>query len=98
MGGNPDLLTETRTLRAAERGSKRPFSLGRSPDLGGKEKPLNRQGLWQFGLQKGIPQDLMDGLPTKRPEQLVQRWSGRENTLRPSPSAPPLGNLGGGTK
>jgi len=46
---------------------------GRSQDLAGKEKPLNRQGLWQLGLQKGIPQDLMDGLPTKKLEVLVQR-------------------------
>ena len=85
-------------MRAAERGSKRSFSFGRSPDPGGKEKPLNQQGLWQLGLQKGIPWDLMDGLPTKKLGQLVQRWSVREIAFGPDPSYPTLGGSGGGMK
>ncbi|XP_069646816.1 uncharacterized protein [Haliaeetus albicilla] len=42
----------------------------------GREKSLSRQGLWQLGLQKGIPRDLMDGLSNQRLEELVQNWSG----------------------
>ena len=40
----------------------------------GRERPLTRQGLWQLGLQKGVPHDLMDGLTTQKLEQLVQNW------------------------
>ncbi|XP_075273361.1 uncharacterized protein LOC142360930 [Opisthocomus hoazin] len=94
----PYQRAETRALRAAEQGSGQSFFSGRSPDLAGKEKPLIRQGIWQLGLQKGIPRDLMHGLLTKKVEQLVQRWSGREIAFGPDPSAPPLVNLGGGTK
>jgi len=72
----PYQRVETRAVRAAERGSKQLFFSGKSPDLARKEKPLNRQGLRQLGLQKGIPWDLMDALPTKKLKQLVQRWSG----------------------
>jgi len=86
----PYQRVEIRAVRVAEQGSKRLFSSGKSPDLGGKRKPLNRQGLWQLGLQKGIPRDLVDGLLTKKVGQLVQRWSGREIAFAPGPSAPPL--------
>ena len=58
----PYQRVESRALRAAERASKQPAFLGKSPALAGKEKPLSQQGLWQLGLQKGIPQDLMNGL------------------------------------
>jgi len=37
----------------------------------------------------------MDGLPTKKLEQLVQRWSGREIASVSGPSAPPLVEVGG---
>jgi len=37
----------------------------------------------------------MDGLPTKKVGQLVQRWSGREIAFGPGPSAPPLVDLAG---
>ncbi|XP_075302410.1 LOW QUALITY PROTEIN: uncharacterized protein LOC142365467 [Opisthocomus hoazin] len=94
----PYSRAETRAVRAAERVTKQSSFSGRSPDLAGKEKPLNRQRIWQLGLQKGIPRDLMDGLPTKKLGQLVQRWSGREIAFGPGPSAPPLVDLGGGTK
>jgi len=94
----PYQRVETRAVRVAERGTKRLFSSGKSPDLGGKANPLNRQGLWQLGLQKGIPQDLMDGLVTKKLGQLVQRWPGQEIAFAPGPSAPPLVDLRGGTK
>ncbi|XP_040977178.1 uncharacterized protein LOC121232785 [Aquila chrysaetos chrysaetos] len=59
----------------------------------GKERPLTRQGLWQLGLQKGIPWDLMDRLPTQKLEQLVQNWSGQRAVSKPTPSAPPLIDL-----
>ncbi|XP_075273341.1 uncharacterized protein LOC142360913 [Opisthocomus hoazin] len=74
----PYQRAETRALRAAEQGSGQSFFSGRSPDLAGKEKPLIRQGIWQLGLQKGIPRDLMHGLLTKKVEQLVQRWAKEE--------------------
>jgi len=61
----PYQRAETRAVRAAEQGRGQPFFSGRSPYLAGKEKPLNRQGLWQLGLQRDIPRDLMDGIPTK---------------------------------
>jgi len=91
----PYQRAETRAVRAAERGSGQSFFSGRSPDLAAKEKPLNRQALWQLGLQKGIPGDLMDGLPTKKLEQLVQRWSGRGIAFAPGPSAHPWWMWGG---
>ncbi|XP_054677814.1 uncharacterized protein LOC129204954 [Grus americana] len=85
---------ETRAVQTSEQGSGRlPFS-GRSPDLTGKEKPLTQQGLWQLGLKKGVPQDLMDGLPTKKLELLVQRWSGQGTTPRPSLNTLPIVNMG----
>uniref|UniRef100_A0A8D0FNC9 Uncharacterized protein n=1 Tax=Strix occidentalis caurina TaxID=311401 RepID=A0A8D0FNC9_STROC len=64
---------ETRFLRAAEK------IIGRQSSMR-KERPLTRQGLWQLGLQKGVPCDLMDGLTTKKLEQLVQNWSGQRGT------------------
>jgi len=94
----PYQRAENRALRASERGSGQSFFLGRIPYLAGKEKPLNRQGLWQLGLQKGIPRDLMDGLRTKKLGQLVQRWSGQGITFGPGSSAPPLVNLGVGER
>jgi len=42
----PYQRAEIRAMRAAERGSGKSFFSERSPDLAGKEKPLNRQGLW----------------------------------------------------
>uniref|UniRef100_A0A663EGK8 Uncharacterized protein n=1 Tax=Aquila chrysaetos chrysaetos TaxID=223781 RepID=A0A663EGK8_AQUCH len=59
----------------------------------GRERPLTRQGLWQLGLQKGIPRDLMDGLLAQKLEQLVQNWSGQRAVSRPTPSAPHLIDL-----
>ncbi|KGL80795.1 hypothetical protein N309_06728, partial [Tinamus guttatus] len=76
--------TGTRAVGAAERISGQQSVPGKGRDLGsirghnsGRERPLTRQGLWRLGLQKGIPRDLMDGLPTKKLEQLVQEWSGQ---------------------
>jgi len=71
----PYQRVEIRAVRTAERGSGQLVFSGRILDLAGKEKPLNRQGVWQLGLQKGVPWDLVDGLLTKQLEQLVQRWS-----------------------
>uniref|UniRef100_A0A8B9M0A1 Uncharacterized protein n=1 Tax=Accipiter nisus TaxID=211598 RepID=A0A8B9M0A1_9AVES len=52
----------------------------------GRERPLTRQGLWQLGLQKGIPWDLIDGLLTPKLEQLVQNWSGQRVTRGSMPT------------
>ena len=37
----------------------------------------------------------MDGLPTKKVGQLVQRWSGQGIAFAPGPSVPPLVNVRG---
>ncbi|XP_074682581.1 uncharacterized protein LOC141924255 [Strix aluco] len=88
---------ETRILRAAEKIIGRQSSMKKGQGLGsprfqnsGRERPLTRQGLWQLGLQKGVPRDLMDGLTTKKLEQLVYNWSGQKVPSRPTPSAPPI--------
>ncbi|XP_068251410.1 uncharacterized protein [Nyctibius grandis] len=36
--------------------------------------PNRRNTLWSLGQQKGVPRDLMDGLPTDRLEELVSGW------------------------
>ncbi|XP_074719620.1 uncharacterized protein LOC141941203 [Strix uralensis] len=78
----------------------KPGSYGLQSDLesprgqnSGRGRPLTRQGLWQLVLQKGIPWDLMDGLPAQKLEQLVQKWSGQRAAFRPTPNAPPLIDL-----
>lgn len=43
--------------------------------LGGRNIPNKRQGLWTLGWQKGVPKDLMDGVPTDKLEKLVLEWS-----------------------
>jgi len=42
---------------------------------------LNQQGLWQLGLQKGIPRDLVDGLLTKKLERLCRDRQGEKSLL-----------------
>ncbi|XP_074667200.1 uncharacterized protein LOC141917704 [Strix aluco] len=95
--GGSSQRTETRLVQAAEQISGRQSSMRKGQGLesprghnSGRERPLIQQGLWQLGLQKGIPWDLMDGLPTQKLEQLVQKWSGQRVTFRPTPNAPPL--------
>lgn len=94
--------TETRVVRSAEQVNSWPLSTGKDQDLRplrnkcpGRERALSRQGLWHLGLQKGIPRDLMDGLPTQKLEKLVQKWSGKKATLGLVPDAPPLIDLEG---
>ncbi|XP_074669759.1 uncharacterized protein LOC141918811 [Strix aluco] len=79
--GGSSQRTETKVVRAVEQMNGRQSSMRKGQGLGsprcrnsGRERPLTRQGLWQLGLQKGIPRDLMDGLPTPKLEQLVQNW------------------------
>uniref|UniRef100_A0A8C8AKQ8 Uncharacterized protein n=1 Tax=Otus sunia TaxID=257818 RepID=A0A8C8AKQ8_9STRI len=53
----------------------KPGSYGLQSKLNsGRERPLTWKGLWQLGLQRGIPWDLMDGLPTQKLERFVQNW------------------------
>ncbi|XP_074935141.1 uncharacterized protein LOC142050403 [Phalacrocorax aristotelis] len=94
--------TKTRVVRSAEQVNSQLLSIGKGQDLRplcnnhpGRERPLSRQGLWHLGLQKGIPRDLMDGLPTQKLEKLVQKWSGKKATLGLVPTAPPLIDLEG---
>ncbi|XP_074710990.1 uncharacterized protein LOC141937301 [Strix uralensis] len=99
--GGSSQRTETRFVWVAEhisgpQSSMRKGQGSESPrgHNSGRERPLTRQALWQLGLQKGIPRDLMGGLPTQKLEQLVQKWSGQRVTFRPTPNAPPLIDLG----
>ncbi|XP_010572417.1 PREDICTED: uncharacterized protein LOC104835879 [Haliaeetus leucocephalus] len=92
--------TKTRVVQAAEQASGQQSSVRKGQGLQslrcqnfGRKRPLTRQGPWQLGLQKGIPRDLMDGLPTKTLEQLVREWSGQRTTSRPAPNAAPLLDL-----
>ncbi|XP_074936484.1 uncharacterized protein LOC142051195 [Phalacrocorax aristotelis] len=94
--------TETRVVQSAEQVNNRQLSIGKGQDLRplrnnhpGRERPLSRQGLWHLGLQKGIPRDLMDGLPTPKLEKLVQKWSGKKATLGVVAAAPPPIDLEG---
>ncbi|XP_074769749.1 uncharacterized protein LOC141963913 [Athene noctua] len=93
--------TETRVVRAAEQISGRQSSMRKGQGFGsprfqnpGKDRSLTRLGLWQLGLQKGIPRKLMDGLTTQKLEQLVEGWPEQKVTSKPTPSAPPLIDLG----
>ncbi|XP_064356403.1 uncharacterized protein LOC135324313 [Dromaius novaehollandiae] len=87
---------ETRAVWAAEPANKPLAFSGRSPDLARRERSLTRQGLWQLGLQKGVPRDLMDGLPAKKLELLVRRWSGQGPPPRPKQHPAPALNMAGG--
>ncbi|KAM6103464.1 uncharacterized protein LJ206_014311 [Theristicus caerulescens] len=61
---------------------------------GGRNIPYKRDSLWTIGCRKGVPQDLMDGLPTDRLEKLVLEWPEKPVAKvkmfeSPVPSAPP---------
>ncbi|XP_042644246.1 uncharacterized protein LOC122152922 [Tyto alba] len=80
--GGSSQRTEARVVRAAEQISRQQSFMRKSqgsvsPRIRnpGRERPLTRHRLWQLGLQKGIPRDLMDGLSSQKLEQLVQKWS-----------------------
>ena len=98
--GGSSQRSKTRVIRAAEQVNGRQPSLMKGQYSGllrgnnrRRGKPLTRQGLWHLGLQKGIPWDLMDGLPTQKLEKLMQEWSERKDALGPTPNAPPLIDL-----
>ncbi|XP_064361548.1 uncharacterized protein LOC112984442 [Dromaius novaehollandiae] len=85
---------ETRAMRVAEPANKLLAFSGRSLDLAKKERSLTRQELWKLGLQKSMPRDLMDGLPTKKLGLLIQRWSSQGSLPRPNPPSAPALNVG----
>ncbi|XP_075014577.1 uncharacterized protein LOC142086018 [Calonectris borealis] len=94
----PATKTDSRGLRRT--GVKmvpRPEGDGKTPlskPPGGRDIPNKRSSLWAKGWQKGIPRDLMDGLPTDKLEKLVSEWpdksadkdTGSKNTTLSAPS------------
>ncbi|XP_065586477.1 uncharacterized protein LOC136054465 [Cyrtonyx montezumae] len=70
--------------------SKR-FSFSVKPS--GRNINHKRNSFWMLGRQKGIPRELMDGLPTDRLEKLVNGWPKQksERSDTPPPSAPNFG-------
>ncbi|XP_074996699.1 LOW QUALITY PROTEIN: uncharacterized protein LOC142078063 [Calonectris borealis] len=70
--------TDPRGLRRAEvKMVPCPEGDGKTPlakPPGGRDIPNKRSSLWAKGWQKGIPRDLMDGLPTDKLEKLVSEW------------------------
>lgn len=99
----PQQRTESKVVRVTEVLSPKkllPNQRGNPPQLNNQKqnRPSSRLEWWQLGLSKGIPRELMDGLPIAKLELLVKGWgNGRQKEERPqpvvplsSPSAPPL--------
>ncbi|XP_077646961.1 uncharacterized protein LOC144248855 [Lonchura striata] len=59
----------------------------------GKQNP-NRQHWWSLGVQKGVPREVMDGLPLDKLQKIITNWCYRKSnpSVQPSthPSAPTL--------
>ncbi|XP_077645570.1 uncharacterized protein LOC144247806 [Lonchura striata] len=59
----------------------------------GKQNP-NRQHWWSLGVQKGVPREVMDGLPLDKLQKIITNWRYRKSnpSVQPSthPSAPSL--------
>ncbi|XP_068265467.1 uncharacterized protein [Nyctibius grandis] len=67
--------SESKGLRRTEiksPGSSTRLPPPRSPS--GRNIPNRRNTSWSLGQQKGVPRDLMDGLPTGRLEELFSGW------------------------
>ncbi|XP_052631079.1 LOW QUALITY PROTEIN: uncharacterized protein LOC128136025, partial [Harpia harpyja] len=81
----PATKTDSRGLRWAEvKIVPCPGSDKRTPlakPLAGRDIPNKRNRLWAQGYQKGIPRDLMDGMPTDKLEKLVTGWPDEGNGL-----------------
>lgn len=43
---------------------------------GGGRQPLTRQQWWALGIKKGVPRDVMDGLPLNKLSKLISKWYG----------------------
>uniref|UniRef100_A0A663F2N4 Uncharacterized protein n=1 Tax=Aquila chrysaetos chrysaetos TaxID=223781 RepID=A0A663F2N4_AQUCH len=41
---------------------------------GGGRQPLTRQQWWALGIKKGVPRDVMDGLPLNKLSKLISKW------------------------
>ncbi|XP_074775790.1 uncharacterized protein LOC141966683 [Athene noctua] len=42
--------------------------------IGRGGQPVPRQQWWALGIKKGVPRDIMDGLPTDKLSKLVSKW------------------------
>ncbi|XP_075000612.1 uncharacterized protein LOC142079764 [Calonectris borealis] len=98
----PATKKDSRGLRRAKvkmvprPGGDRRTPLAKPP--GGRDIPNKRNSLWSKGWQKGIPRDLMDGLPTDKLEKLVSEWPDKSadketSSKNTTPSAPSLIDL-----
>uniref|UniRef100_A0A8B9NM80 Uncharacterized protein n=1 Tax=Accipiter nisus TaxID=211598 RepID=A0A8B9NM80_9AVES len=43
---------------------------------GGGRQPLTQQQWWALGIKKGVPRDVMDGLPLNKLSKLISKWYG----------------------
>ncbi|XP_010116908.1 PREDICTED: LOW QUALITY PROTEIN: uncharacterized protein LOC104478290 [Chlamydotis macqueenii] len=67
----------------------------------GGGQPRTRQQWWLLGVRKGVPRDVMDGLPLEKLSKVVSKWSnpkryppkGKENSPT-APAAAPSGDTG----
>ncbi|XP_074713432.1 uncharacterized protein LOC141938585, partial [Strix uralensis] len=74
----------------------------------GGGQPLTRQQWWALGIKKGVPRDIMDGLPLNKLSKLISRWYGPKQhpqhsptnteTSPVTPTAPPVENTGDGKR
>ncbi|XP_068031492.1 uncharacterized protein [Anomalospiza imberbis] len=53
----------------------------------GKQSP-NRQHWWSLGVQKGVPRDIIDGLPLDKLQKLITNWRHRKSNPPIQPTAP----------
>ncbi|XP_069664901.1 uncharacterized protein [Haliaeetus albicilla] len=48
-----------------------------SKPRGGGRQPLTQQQWWALGIKKGVPRDVMDGLPLNKLSKLISKWVNR---------------------
>ncbi|XP_074388110.1 uncharacterized protein LOC141726918 [Zonotrichia albicollis] len=44
----------------------------------------NRQRWWMLGIKKGVPRDIMDGLPLEKLQKIITNWNFRKTNTQPS--------------
>ncbi|XP_072778752.1 uncharacterized protein [Taeniopygia guttata] len=54
----------------------------------GKQNP-NRQHWWSLGVQKGVPREVMDGLPLDKLQKIITNWRYRKSNPSVQPGAHP---------
>ncbi|XP_057900528.1 uncharacterized protein LOC131096230 [Melospiza georgiana] len=48
----------------------------------------NRQRWWMLGIKKGVPRDIMDGLPLEKLQKIITNWNFRRTNTQPSAPIP----------